>query len=501
MRKIKIGLVWMLSLLMIAFISCKKDDNEGGGGTLVEDGFYLSGTATGLTGLELNGILQPGREEGSGFASLLRTGMYEKYMYLQAGEFNFVSVAGKTKKTYGWGAQHGTRTLDGAGDFISGTVDTGVVAVDGDPFVIAHNGFYHIVYDGTSNSAYITEITHWAVIGDATDLGWSGELALTSKSLSATACSWEITNLTLRARGGFKFRYDDGWKTQGDGFVFFTNIGKSDVSSDFMTGGGTFPYPTDGEGAYTVTLNWSLASGFTYTAVKTGNVEPLPEYPAHLYMIGNGLNSTDSDGGGTPDGWEWAKTDAPMIPVHSHPYMFWKIVWLEAAGEFKFSPVKEWNGDFGKDGDVGADTVWNKGSQNLTVPGTAGYYMVVVDLKANKISVADPRVYLLGDCVGGYNAHVLANKFTVDNANTKLTITKTLAAANLRMHAWHKWFPTQTPAPVDWWQAEFNIISNLIEFRGTGNDQAAVPISPAGDYVIDLNFKTGAGSITAAPTK
>jgi len=492
MKRVKISLVWLLSLLMIAFISCKKDDN----GTTtppVEDGIYLSGTATGLTGLDLNGILEPGREEGTGFASLLRTGMYEKYMYLVAGEFNVVVVAGTSQTSYGWGT-HGTRTLDGAGDLIVGTIDTGEVVVDGTAFVIAHDGFYHIVYDNTSTSAYITEINDWGLIGDATDLGWSGQFAMTEKTMTATACAWEITNQTLRATGGFKFRYNDGWKSNGDGFIFFTNIGKSDVSSDFMTGGGGFPYPTDAEGAFTVTLNWSLADGFSYTTVRTGDVEPLPEYPAALYMIGNGLNSVDGDLNGTPDGWQWELTDAPMVPVNSHPNLFWKIVWLEAAGEIKFAPAKEWNGDFGKDGDVSADTVWTKGSQNIPVPGTAGYYMVVVDLAANLISFAEPKVYLLGDCVGGYTISA-ANKFTIDNANEKLTITKALSTGDLRICSQHKFYPLQTPTTADWWQSEFIVLSNVIEFRGTGGDQTRVPLT-AGTFTIDLNFKTGAGAIT-----
>ena len=64
------------------------------------------------------------------------------------------------------------------------------------------------------------------------------------------------------------------------------------------------------------------------------------------------------------------------------------------------------------------------------------------------------------------------------------------------MHVWHKWFPVQDPQPVAWWQAEFIILNNKIEFRGTGGDQERVNLT-AGNYKIDLNFKTGAGSITA----
>jgi hypothetical protein len=56
------------------------------------------------------------------------------------------------------------------------------------------------------------------------------------------------------------------------------------------------------------------------------------------------------------------------------------------------------------------------------------------------------------------------------------------------MYAWHKWH-------YDWWQHEFIILNGMIEYRGTGGDQERVNVA-AGNTTIDLNFKTGEGSIT-----
>jgi hypothetical protein len=198
-------------------------------------------------------------------------------------------------------------------------------------------------------------------------------------------------------------------------------------------------------------------------------------FPPALYMIGSGVGD-----------WDWANTDLPMIPVHSQPNLFWKIVWMKGSGEFKFSPTKAWTGDFGKTGDA-VDGVYTKGGDNIPVPSTAGYYMVLVDFTTNKIAITTPKVYLTGNTVGSWGNADAANIFTVDNANEVLTITKTLAADNLRMFVYHPWI-------TDWWHAELNIFSNKIEFRGTGGDQAAVPVT-AGSKTINLNFKTGAGSI------
>jgi len=206
-------------------------------------------------------------------------------------------------------------------------------------------------------------------------------------------------------------------------------------------------------------------------------------YPANLYMIGDGVSQA-----GVNNEWDWSKNDLPLVPVNGKPNLFWKIVWLNATGGFKFSPVKAWAGDFGATiKTVSPNGEYSKGSENIAVPGTAGYYMVVVDLDMAKIAVADPKVYLIGNTVGSWNSGDAANLFTVDNANSVVTITKTLAADNIRMYAAHPWIP-------DWWRAEFNIFSGAISFRGIGGDQVAVPVT-AGSKTVSLNFMSGAGSI------
>ena len=217
------------------------------------------------------------------------------------------------------------------------------------------------------------------------------------------------------------------------------------------------------------------------------------EQITELFMIGNALNMEDSDEDGTPDGWQWDLTDAPMVPVHSKPDLFWKIVWLNEGGEFKFAPQKEWSGDFGSDGNEAVDEIFEFGGDNLAVPGETGYYMVVVNLETEQIAVTAPQVYLIGDTIGSWDQAVEDALFDVDNENELITITRELVAAELRMYAWFDkgWF-------TDWWQSEFMIFDGEIEFRGAGDDQERVNIESDGDYTIDLNFSTGEGSIESA---
>jgi hypothetical protein len=497
MKKIsffKYCLLAVMAISMVAFTGCKDDDDDDDPPVFVEDGFYLTGPATGTDGFELDAMMFPGREEGEGFSYNLREGMYEKFFYLNAGTFNITEVAGVNRTVWGWdGNGQKTLELDGTNDQILGTVHHGTVTADGTGFNVNTAGLYHVIVDKSTARAFFTRITHWAAIGDATDLGWSGEYKMDPVSVTAEAGSWKGGGMIIRERGGIKFRYNSGWKISVDDLIIFANIGND--NGDWVMGAGTFAHPEE-EGEYEVTLNWSLADGWAFTYNKTGTVDPLPEYPESLYMIGNALNMEDSDGDGTPDGWQWNLTDAPMIPVAGNKeHLFWKIVWLYEGGEFKFAPQREWVGDFGKSGDA-TDGIFAKGGENIPVPGGSGYYMVVVNLDTEEIAVVDPKVYLIGNAVGGDNAWDPANPevlFTVDNENEVVTITKTLAATpELRMYAWFDaaegWF-------TDWWQSEFMIFDGEIEYRGAGGDQARVAVE-AGEYTISLKFKDETGTIT-----
>jgi hypothetical protein len=336
---------------------------------------------------------------------------------------------------------------------------------------LKHNTTYYVRAYATNSAgtAYGTEVTFKTAalpdaiyaLGDGTEAGWDNTKAI-KISQTATPGIYEGI-LVLTAAKSMKFIQTLGaWQPQ-----WGQATGQAAGILGANLGGGSDPdavtTPATG-GNYKVTVD---LGAMTYKVVAA--------YPSALFMIGDGVG-----------GWSWDSVDLPMIPVNSHPNLFWKIVWLEASGGFKFAPQKEWKDDFGSTGSATAG-VYAKGGDNIPVPGTAGYYMVVVDLTANKIAIADPKVYLIGNTIGSWDTANAAGLFTVDNANSVVTITKTLAADELRMYAWHPWF-------TDWWQSEFIILDGKIAFRGTGGDQSRVAVT-AGSHTVNLNFKTGAGTI------
>ncbi len=208
-----------------------------------------------------------------------------------------------------------------------------------------------------------------------------------------------------------------------------------------------------------------------------------PDVPQELFMIGSSVG-----------GWDWSEVNLPMYPVHSKDGMFWKIVWVDADIEdpgFKFAPQRDWMDDFGWDGNDPADEIYGIGGSNFVVENT-GYYMVVVNWESQEVSITAPQVYLIGDTIDSWDTAAEGALFTVDNENEVVTITRELAAAELRMYAWFDkgWF-------TDWWQSEFIILDGEIEFRGDGDDQERVNLEADGEYTIDLNFRTNEGSIEA----
>ncbi|GEM_PF-456740 len=207
-----------------------------------------------------------------------------------------------------------------------------------------------------------------------------------------------------------------------------------------------------------------------------------PEYPEQLFMIGASVGD-----------WDWGNTNLEMVPVATKPYLFWKIVWIEAGVDdagYKFAPERGWGNDFGWDEEPPVDEIYGIGGDNMPEPAESGYYMVVVNLETEEIAVTAPLVYLIGDTVESWDTANEEALFTVDNDNEVITITRELEAAELRMYAWFDkgWF-------TDWWQSEFMIFDGEIEFRGAGDDQDRVNINPAGEYTIDLNFRTYQGAI------
>lgn len=447
-------LLGILFLTSVVMISCKKDkEDDDDKPDLVLDGYYLRGAATPFSDFDSRGLLGPGINEVD---QNPRTGMYEMYMALKGNtDFDIVKKTGKTEAVYG------PKTIDdvlvdGSDWQVNITIKKGTIGTDASQkFKVANDGLYHIVIDEQTNVFIIAPVSYAVAYG-----GVDTELVLDG-TFNQTSMKYHATEVNMRT-DNFKFRYGNGWKiNMAEGVKVNANFGGvvsgtiPNLVTTLVPGGPDYKLAKGQEGKYTVALEWSIDEGFKSKLTRTGDPDPL-QYPDELFMIGDGV------GIGGDEGWGWNENDLPMVPVHSKPHLFWKIVWMHGTGSFKFAPQKDWVNDFGKTGTQSAEGIWEKGGDNVPVPSTAGYYMVIVNLETDQIAVVDPEVYLIGNTVGSWDGAVPANKFTIDNTNQVITITKDLAEGGLRMHAWSGiggWLEA-------WWHLDFNIIDGNIVFRG-----------------------------------
>ena len=482
--KVMLGIMALVA--MVAMVSCEKEPEEET--PTGPTGIYLKGAGTALTEITDEGKLVATKNVVD---QTVRGALREIYVAVKAGSegFNIINVVKGEETTWGPGGDFSeVQEADLDGDEPRKGIWRGTYEESATPFTVPEDGLYHVVLDTELGIVVVAKV-EWGLIGGATPGGWSTDTEM-STTFDLNTMVFTVEDLVMGA-DQYKFRYSGGWKIilDGENVRVNTNFGGSidalEAGGDNMT--------NDERAKYKITLTWSLADGYSATKEKTGEADEEPTYPESLYMIGGALNLEDSDNNGTPDGWQWELTDVPMIPVHSHPNAFWRIVWLEASEGLKFAPAREWNGDFGSADDTQPGVGdHKKGGSNIAAPAEAGYYMVYVDLDRDSISVTQPDVYVMGETLGSWDTANPDGKFTVDNANEVVTFTGNLSAAELRLYAWHKW-PGST-AGNEWWQHEFMVLNDMIEYRGKGGDQERVTLT-GGETTIELNFRTGAGSI------
>lgn len=314
---------------------------------------------------------------------------------------------------------------------------------------------------------------------DASSWGW-GNVKIADNdgkpAASAAVYTWKWTGITLEAAEGFKLRTLNGVASPVNGMSFDVGFAALDVdasSSKVVDAGGNLSVSE--KGRYTIVLTIDATNGDAKKIVITEYFE----YPPQLYVIGSAVN-----------GWSWDdNNDLPMIPAHSHPELFWRVLYLEGGEGMKFSAERNWNNTFGavSESATGENGVFEIGKENLTVP-APGYYTVVVNLKDKTIELATPTIYGIGGAFGGWDGATPGNIFTVDNTAKTISFASVPANGTLRMHA------AASTLNCDWWQAEFNIIDGNIVYRGNGGDQTGIPDVVAGQTV-SLNFQTMKGEV------
>lgn len=477
----------IIAMAMLVVVACKKDDKEDPNTTTpVEDGVYVTGAATGVATPGINGLMSTARNE---VTQEDRAELKEIYMAVTSADgFNIQIVNGSTTTTYGPGADFAEVEVPDNDEPKDG-LWRGSLVETSDKFTVPEDGLYHIAFDQELMIVVVAKVD-WGIIGGATPGGWGDNTPLVSSGFDKSAMTFEVAEVTL-LENEWKFRYSNGWKIildpdfdLGGGVVGIKVNSNFGGAVDALVPGGD-NIANDTYGVYKVTMDWALGSGMTAAIEWVKDAEPLATYPDTMYIVG----------AGTAYGWDTPGT-VPNAIMHKcaggapSEGIYWKICYLEAGQGFKVSDANWGSFNFGyaeiEEFDANGVAVSDlDGNMDIA---ESGMYIVVLNLRddAIKLSVKAAEVYGMGDTFGGWDEDVPANLFTIDNAAKTLTSPALVADGNIRMYAQHEWI-------VDWWNAEFNVFSGVIEYRNDGGDQDAVAGSAG--QVITLTFDDNTGDI------
>ncbi len=462
--------------LMAGFTACG-DEEPDGPVNLVLDGFYIYGDAVGTQEFLAVNQMAAGSNEVD---KAVRTGMYEKYIWLEANkDLRLVENSAGNKVFYGaelaevnYGYDINDPDCKNFADNPNMKILAGqmIVGESAPAMQVKETGMYHIVLDNNAVGdleypQIIIQRAKWGVRGGMNGWGFTEAEEAVNADGSVT---YTLTEQSLAKNGEYKWASCHGWKINLD----VDGLVKAEVSLGLTDGklhnAAQDNLSVEKAGLYTLTLTWTpkagaVAEAFSYTAECTQE----STMPETMYLIGDDFGS-----------WSWDNC-VEMVPVHSAPGKFWATRFVSGADKgFKFCALKEWNGDFTG---LGNDSGYTVASGNCYVE-AAGLYTMIVDLNANAVTIAPAEVYGMGDAFGGWDEETYA--FTVNADGTASIVTT--AAGNLRMYV-------PTDGAGNWWHSEFNIYDGQIVYRAGGGDQEAVAVGAG--QTVTLNFNAGTATI------
>ena len=327
--------------------------------------------------------------------------------------------------------------------------------------IVAEAGVYDIYFNYETKATTLTPCNGgWSVIGEVEGYSWSKDFAMTEESEGV----W--TSQPIAIQGQFKIRYNHNWDLSAgangyndpEGQVYFVTLGEPVPAT---TQGGTNLKVTEA-GTYKVTYDTNANTITVSTA-----------FPANVYMIGNDFG-----------GWDWGgATLVELIPVNSHPGIFWCVKYMTTETEFKFNTAKAWNG---------AEFCTLANNSGFTTLGNNkvekdGLYVVLVDFVHSAVAVESATLYGIGNCFdSSWTSDDERFKFTTEGSKASVT---TVNAGELRMYA--KMPAVSGLGAGDWWKSEFIFFADgKINYRGNGPDQERFNVDAGKTITLDFSNDT-----------
>lgn len=324
----KFGIFVAALVAAVTFTSC--DGNKTNGPVdlnQLPNGFYVSEAGVDL--IEANAMDQGINEVDQ----TARTGMYEKYIVLEAGKkYEFVNKKGAAADKYGAALEYGETLIVTDNTEVPGY--KGSLAAN-TTVEVTETGLYHIVLDfnedgnlsDVGGAQCIIVPVVWGVRGAMNGWGFTeGEKVADNK--------WEWA-CTIETAGAFKFAHSNAWKINLD----VANLVKANTNLgvDCVPGGGDIALE---RAEYKITLEFvgpaaTTQDSYKYTVEKTGDLAVLDPTTFVYSFIGTVNGNWDTD------------TDFAYVSKEGDHYVFEAKGLDFAAGEFKIRFGHDWAKNFG----------------------------------------------------------------------------------------------------------------------------------------------------------
>ena len=348
----KFGIFVAALVAAVTFTSCDGNKTNGPDLDALPNGFYVSEVGVDL--IEANAMDQGINEVDQ----TARTGMYEKYIVLEAGKkYEFVNKKGAAADKYGATLEYGEELI--VTDNVNVPGYKGSLA-ENTTVEVTETGLYHIVLDFDEDGA-LTDVggaqciivpVKWGVRGAMN--GWG----FTEGEKAADSYKWEW-NCTIETAGKFKFAHSNAWKINLD----IANLVKANTNlgADCVPGGADIELE---RAEYKITLEFvgpaaTTQDSYKYTVEKTGDLEDLDPSTFVYSFIGS---ITDANWG--------VDTDFTFVSNEGDHYVFEAKGLDFAAGEFKIRFGHDWAKSFGAEHMTitGAEVSGTEGNITLVNP-------------------------------------------------------------------------------------------------------------------------------------
>ena len=346
----KFGILAAALVAAFTFTSCEEKPN-GPDLNALPNGFYVSEAGVDL--IEVNAMDQGINEVDQ----TARTGMYEKYIVLEAGKkYEFVNKKGAEADKYGAALEYG--------DSLIVTDNTEVPGYKGSlaantTVEVTETGLYHIVLDfnedgklsDVGGAQCIIVPVKWGVRGAMN--GWG----FTAGEKAADSYKWEWA-CTIETAGEFKFAHSNAWKINLD----IANLVKANTNlgADCVPGGGNIALE---RAEYKITLEFvgpaaTTQDSYKYTVEKTKELAVLDPATFVYSFIGSVKGNWDTD------------IDLAYVSKEGDHYVFEAKNLDFAAGEFKIRFGHDWAKSFGAEHMTitGAEVSGTEGNITLVNP-------------------------------------------------------------------------------------------------------------------------------------